>query len=154
MNREVKILVAAVLLILLTSLAGCAPGSDRFVDKPAGFWAGLWHGFIIVVTFIISLFADSVRVYETQNVGGWYDFGFLLGLMLSVGGCFGRKRKRWRRRPRREEEWDEIARKVEKRVRRGIDRWLEEHESDEEWSDIGRKIEEKIKRELDDWAER
>ena len=154
MNRTVRRLLVAVLVVALVCLVGCAPGSDRFVDEPAGFWAGLWHGFIIIVTFIISLFTDSVRVYEAQNAGGWYDFGFLLGLLLSVGGCLDKRRKRWRRRKQREEEWDEIARKVEKRVRRGIDCWLDEHDQpDEEWSEIGRKIEEKIKRELDDWAD-
>ena len=154
MNRITRRLLLAVLVIAVACLMGCAPGAERFVERPAGFWAGVWHGLIIVITFIISLFTDSVRVYELQNTGGWYDFGFLLGLLLSIGGCFDRRHKRWRRRRRREEEWDEIARKVETRVRRGIDRWLDEHEQpDEEWSEIGRKIEEKIKRELDDWAD-
>lgn len=151
-NRGWKILVVALLLGLLLCMAGCAPGSSRFVDRPAGFWAGLWHGLIIVVTFIISLFTDSVRVYETHNVGGWYDFGFLLGLLVSIGGCLRRRHGRRPCRTSREDEWEEVARKVEKRVRRGIDSWLEEHEKDEEWSEIGRKIEEKIKRELEDWA--
>ena len=31
---------------------------------PAGFWSGLWHGIIIGLTFIISLFVDDVRIYE------------------------------------------------------------------------------------------
>ena len=140
-------------IVALVFLVGCAPGSERFADSPAGFWAGLWHGLIIVITFVISLFVDTVRVYEAHNVGGLYDFGFILCLLLAIGGCFDRRHKRWRRRARREEEWDEIARKVEARVRRGIDRWLEEHDSDDEWSEIGHRIEEKIKRELSDWAD-
>jgi hypothetical protein len=154
MDARAKRLVLAALIVALIALVGCAPGSERFVERSAGFWAGLWHGFIIVVTFVISLFTDSVRVYETQNVGGWYDFGFLIGLMLSIGGCFDRRHKRWRARARREQEWDEIARKVEARVRRGIEQWLAESGQDDgEWSEIGRKIEEKIRRELRDWAD-
>lgn len=47
--------------------------------SPAGFWAGLWHGLLIGITFIVSLFNDGVRIYETNNSGRWYDFGFLLG---------------------------------------------------------------------------
>ena len=27
-----------------------------------------------------SLFADGVRIYETNNNGRWYDFGFMLGI--------------------------------------------------------------------------
>ena len=46
----------------------------------AGFWAGLWHGIIAPITFIVSLFADGVRIYETNNNGRWYDFGFMLGI--------------------------------------------------------------------------
>lgn len=51
------------------------PGAD-----PAGFWAGLWHGMIAPITFFVSLFADGVRIYETNNRGRWYDFGFMLGI--------------------------------------------------------------------------
>ena len=32
------------------------------------------------ITFIVSLFADGVRIYETNNNGRWYDFGFMLGI--------------------------------------------------------------------------
>jgi hypothetical protein len=51
------------------------PGAD-----PAGFWVGLWHGIIAPITFIVSLFSDGVRIYETNNRGRWYDFGFMLGI--------------------------------------------------------------------------
>lgn len=47
---------------------------------PAGFWAGFWHGIIAPLLFWFSLFMPGVRVYETNNGGRWYDFGFLLGV--------------------------------------------------------------------------
>jgi hypothetical protein len=47
---------------------------------PAGFWAGLWHGIIAPLLFWVSLLTQDVRVYETNNKGRWYDFGFLLGV--------------------------------------------------------------------------
>ena len=52
----------------------------------AGFWLGLWHGLICPITLIISLFSDNVHFYEVYNSGGWYNFGFLLGVGSSFGG--------------------------------------------------------------------
>jgi len=46
----------------------------------------LWHGIIAPITFIISLFTDSVSMYEVHNTGGWYDFGFVLGVGILFGG--------------------------------------------------------------------
>lgn len=67
---------------------------DRRMRSPAGrpevlglpgFWTGLLHGFLIVFSFIGSLFTD-VRIYNFPNVGRWYDFGFLIGAGLFLGG--------------------------------------------------------------------
>lgn len=52
----------------------------------AGFWRGLWHGLIAPIAFVMSLFKDDVGVYETHNNGKWYNFGFVLGLSMSLGG--------------------------------------------------------------------
>ncbi len=54
--------------------------------RPAGFWAGLWHGIVSPITFIISLFNSGVRFYELNNNGRWYDFGFILGVSGALGG--------------------------------------------------------------------
>ena len=54
--------------------------------KPAGFWAGLWHGTILPFAFLVSLFNSDVGLYETHNNGGWYNFGFVLGASSSLGG--------------------------------------------------------------------
>lgn len=48
--------------------------------KKAGFFVGFWHGIIAPLVFLVSLFTTDVRVYETNNNGRWYDFGFLLGI--------------------------------------------------------------------------
>ena len=43
---------------------------------------------------------------------------------------------------------------MEEKVRKGIKEWLDESEKKEdEWEEIAQKIEEKIKRKLRDWAE-
>jgi hypothetical protein len=54
--------------------------------KPAGFGAGLWHGSILPFAFLVSLFKPGVGIYETNNNGGWYNLGFLLGAASSLGG--------------------------------------------------------------------
>jgi hypothetical protein len=150
------ITVGGLLLSASLLLSGCAPGNERFYSQPAGFWAGLWHGFICIFTFIVSLFTDDVRMYETSNVGAWYDFGFLLGAAVMLGGCCRRGRKTWRgRRSRAERDWEEVGAKVEERIQKGVRRWLEEsHYKEAEWADIEEKLEEKIKRELRDWADK
>lgn len=76
-------LLVAITAILLTS---CTPGSENFNEQTAGFFMGLWHGFISLFTFIISLFNDNVTIYEVNNNGGWYNFGFILGVSIFFGG--------------------------------------------------------------------
>jgi hypothetical protein len=58
-------------------------------ENTAGFWKGLWHGFIALFTFVFSLFSDNINVYEVHNNGGWYNFGFILGVMMFFGGGSG-----------------------------------------------------------------
>jgi hypothetical protein len=69
-------------------LAVAGPGSRFQVPgaTPAGFWAGLWHGLISPITFLVSLFSPKVRIYETNNRGRWYDFGFIIGVSGTFGG--------------------------------------------------------------------
>ena len=51
-------------------------------DTTPGFLLGLWHGFIFPVAWVISLFTDKVAVYAVPNNGGWYDFGYFLGIVV------------------------------------------------------------------------
>lgn len=92
---------AAIVLGLLV-LAGCAGGPEsRWAAAgapPAGFFAGLWHGILMVVTLVVSFFTDDVRIYEVHNVGVAYDLGFVLGALGAYGGgihvSIGRRRRR------------------------------------------------------------
>ena len=98
-----RYLIAGAALLGLLLLAGCTAGINPSVDvldvdgKVAGFWAGLWHGLISFVTFIISLFTDKVNIYEIHNSGNWYDFGFILGVSIIFGGGASTKRRKRRR---------------------------------------------------------
>ena len=95
------LITVAIIFLMIFSLTACLAGHnpmEKIVDskgKVAGFWKGLWHGFIAPITFIISIFTKNVRFYEVHNSGFWYNFGFVLaaGLFLS-GGILGRGKKK------------------------------------------------------------
>ncbi|WP_142413885.1 hypothetical protein [Hathewaya massiliensis] len=58
--------------------------------QAAGFLAGVWHGLIAPITFIVSMFNPNIRIYETNNVGRLYDLGFVIGISTSFGGSGSR----------------------------------------------------------------
>jgi len=79
-------------VIGVLALSACAAGPNPALDTgpdPAGFWMGLWHGFISPISLIVSLFTDDVSIYETQNSGNWYDVGFMIGVSAVFGGGGG-----------------------------------------------------------------
>ncbi len=89
-TARVVVVLAAVLGVL--ALSACAAGPNPALDTgpdPAGFWMGLWQGFISPVTVIVSLFTDELSIYEVQNSGNWYDVGFMIGVSMIFGGGVG-----------------------------------------------------------------
>ena len=107
-----KLLFLIPVLVMLTT---CAAGNAQFtVENLAGFWYGLWHGIISVISMVIHIFNESVTVYEVNNSGGWYDFGFLFGVICVWGGgshmsCKSVSVKK------HDKEWEEVGDKVEKK---------------------------------------
>lgn len=77
-------------LAALGLLSACATQSAAAVAPGApGFLLGVWHGFIFPVAWVISLFVPEASVYAVPNNGGWYDFGYFLG--IAVFGVGARK---------------------------------------------------------------
>ncbi len=97
-----KNLVLLMVLVMLVAVSGCAASPNKLANVPddegmvAGFWRGLWHGMISPIAFVISLFSDTVHIYEVHNNGGWYNFGFLLGASITFGGSGGGAARRRR----------------------------------------------------------
>jgi len=96
-----NIRILAFLFLVAVFLMTCVPGPNDLEKSPdsegkvAGFWKGLWHGLIAPITFIISIFSKSVRLYEVHNNGTWYNFGFVLGAGLFLqGGILGSRKAR------------------------------------------------------------
>ena len=83
MKNRLFFLVLIVAIMLFA--AGCATHSAGQVLDPPGFLYGLLHGFILLFSFVASLFTDY-EIYAFPNSGGWYNFGFLLGVMMFFGG--------------------------------------------------------------------
>ena len=90
----------AAALAPLLALAACAQQASQAVAPSApGFLYGLWHGFIFPVAWVLSLFMPDVAVRGRRprftlsaclagsrravpNNGGWYDFGYFLGICV------------------------------------------------------------------------
>ena len=91
MKKTVLFILLAFSLILF--LSGCAhsPNVQQCVPEGThiyGFWGGTWHGIIMWLSFIGSLFNDDIVVYAVNNNGAWYNFGFVggFGVMLKIIG--------------------------------------------------------------------
>jgi hypothetical protein len=83
------------LLLLAAALTACARQVPDAVEPGApGFFHGLFHGWIILFSFVGSLFSDSISIYSVPNNGGWYDFGFALGVGAFSSGAAAGARNR------------------------------------------------------------
>jgi hypothetical protein len=97
MKSSLALLV--LVLLLLNILAGCAPGPNQSKGTAsehgvAGFWLGIWQGFIAPFVFVASLFKSDLSIYEVHNNGAWYNFGYLFGLACFFGGSGNRAPRR------------------------------------------------------------
>ena len=87
--------VTILLLLIMIFLAGCIPGDGKNTPiKPAGFFWGIWHGWIAPISLIVQIFDNDIRVYEHNNSGWWYDFGFYIAILGGFGGLSLTRKKR------------------------------------------------------------
>lgn len=81
-------------ILSLVCLSSCADAvvisttGPTIMPDSVGFWYGCWHASIMPISFICSLFDDTVSVYAVYNNGGWYDLGFVLGLGATIKTIF------------------------------------------------------------------
>ena len=83
-----RILVAFLLTVgVMVLFTGCVPGGGSYgPQNPAGFFWGIWHGWIAPVSLILSLFNDQYSIYEVYNTGFFYDLGFYVAIISGFGG--------------------------------------------------------------------
>jgi hypothetical protein len=86
---------AFVILGLVMALTACIAKQTPAAVNPTapGFLEGVWHGFIFPVAWIVSLFTDDIAVYAVPNNGGWYDFGYFVGIVFLGVGARSSKRR-------------------------------------------------------------
>jgi len=82
------------LIPIALALAGCVATQNPSSVSPTapGFLLGLWHGFIFPVAWIVSLFTDDISIYAVPNNGGWYNFGYFVGIVFLGVGARSSKR--------------------------------------------------------------
>jgi hypothetical protein len=135
-------------------LASCAagPGSDWAQPDadPAGFWAGIWHGALMLITLIVSFFTDQVKFYEVNNSGWPYDLGFVLSVLCVYGSGASVTTKRKRGIHIEVGGEDKDAEEIERKIKQKVKAWLDD---DEEWKDLGEKVEKKLRRKIKAWLE-
>jgi hypothetical protein len=73
-------LLALAALVLLAACARQMAGA--VVPGAPGILRGLWDGFVFPWAWIVSIFVPEVSVYQVPNNGGWYDFGYFLGIVV------------------------------------------------------------------------
>ena len=89
------ILIGCVLLMYgCFPVDGGHPGDDR-----AGFFRGIWHGWIAPISVVMGFFNSTIRVYEVSNTGWWYDLGFYMAVISGFGGLSLMRRKKDREHP-------------------------------------------------------
>jgi hypothetical protein len=89
-----KILFLILVISLVAMFTGCLPGDTDYVDDPAGFFWGVWHGWVAPLSLFISFFSDTTRLYEINNIGFWYDFGFYIAIIGGLGTLSLSRKKR------------------------------------------------------------
>ena len=95
MKKALASLCAAALLL---AASGCFPGTSTYSPRePAGFFSGVWHGWIAPVSLIVGLFRPEVRIYEPYNTGWMYDFGFYIAVIAGFGGIALSRNRRKKR---------------------------------------------------------
>lgn len=93
MKKKVLRLSLIITLILLL-MTGCVPGDGTSTPAdPAGFFWGIWHGWLAPISLIIGLFNNNIRLYEVYNTGWWYDFGFYIAIISGFGSLSLFRRK-------------------------------------------------------------
>jgi len=90
-----KILALCIVMaIILAALSGCVPGDgSKSESKPAGFFSGVWHGWIAPISLIYSVFNKDIGIYEIHNSGFWYDLGYYMAIISGFGGLALSRRK-------------------------------------------------------------
>jgi hypothetical protein len=89
MNDNARLLLVIFVLMFFFGCADNLTLLQAIEAEKVGFLYGLWHGIILLFSFVGSLLLDDVAIYAIYNNGGWYDFGYFLGIAI-LGGSLAK----------------------------------------------------------------
>lgn len=94
MKNIKRIVILLIIIIMLVSLSGCIPNESE-VTNTAGFFSGVWHGWIAPVSLFLKIFNSDYSIYNQNNTGFWYEFGFYMAIISGFGSLslFRNKKK-------------------------------------------------------------
>lgn len=81
-----RVIIIFTFTVLL--LSSCVAGSGLYSEtNPAGFFKGIWHGWIAPFVLILSFFPrwNHLTIYEINNTGWWYNLGFYIAVISPFG---------------------------------------------------------------------
>jgi hypothetical protein len=82
--NKINIKNLTLLLLVIMVVSSCAPSG--YESEEAGFFSGLWHGFILIFSIIGKIFGSDIGIYAVHNTGFTYWVGFILGIGILGGG--------------------------------------------------------------------
>ena len=86
-HMKKRMILIGLLMLVVLLVSGCVPGDGKAdAENTAGFFWGIWHGWVAPISLIISLFNRDIRIYEIYNSGWWYDFGYYMAVISGFGG--------------------------------------------------------------------
>ncbi len=88
-----KIILIISFVVLTFLITGCFPTYSSEGESVSGFFKGVWHGWIAPISLIAEIFDSNIRIYEPNNTGWWYDFGFYIAIIAGFGGLALRRKK-------------------------------------------------------------
>lgn len=90
-----NIIIFLVLIAVAFLLQSCVPGMNSSSAEPSGFFMGVWHGWIAPISLVLEFFDPKFSVYDSNNTGVAYDFGFYIAIIGGFGGfqIFRKKKK-------------------------------------------------------------
>jgi len=97
MTNKLPLFVTIIVIIFI--FTSCLAGQGKNTPaKPAGFFRGIWHGWIAPFALIAQLFNRDLRIYEIHNNGILYELGFYMAIISGFGSLniFRQRRKKIR----------------------------------------------------------
>ena len=92
MTRSIRFLpLLAPVAVAMSACARQVPSAVNHAATTPGFLLGLWHGFVFPIAWVLSLFVPDIAIYAVPNTGGWYDFGYFVGIVFLGVGARGTK---------------------------------------------------------------